>query len=622
MADGFYLGLPPAIVHDDRRQGGPAGPKEIDRMGFGAARTWIRRERWNDMTPSAPLALIPLVVVGVLLIGLLWPAARAMPIAWVAAAGVAFLAWDMPLEWIAAASIDGAMAAVEILWIVFGALVLLYTLMNSGAVDRINAGFASISDDRRVQVVLLGFFLATFIEGVAGFGTPAAVVAPLLLALGFPALAAVVAALVGHAVATVFGAVGTPVIVGFEQPLETVADAIIGGGFDSVGAYAVAAGGWAAVFNGILGVLMPLVAVGMVVYFFGETDPDNRSLAPVWEVLPLCLFAGVAFAVPYVASAWLVGPELPSLFAAMAGGGVVVAALNAGYFLPEEEWEFPEREEWPDHWVGSIEPGSEEADATTETIDSGTESMSILRAWSPYLVLVVLLVGTRVVDPVASFLQEGPGMAIEWSGVLGTDVTGAIAWAYVPGTWLLVSALVAIPLFGMGRDSVSDAWREAGAKIISPAIALVFVIAMVEIMLQTADAPASVADGSMIVVLADATAATFGAAYPFFAPAVGALGAFIAGSITVSNITFTAFQFEIAQGLGLPTQLLVAAQSIGAAIGNVIAIHNVIAALATVGLVGKTGRVVRLNLIPLAYYLVVGGLLTGLFVYVLAPATF
>ncbi|MES3160379.1 MAG: L-lactate permease [Halorubrum sp.] len=580
------------------------------------------------MTPSAPLALVPLAVVGVLLVGLLWPAARAMPVAWGAAAVVAFVAWDMPVEWIAAASIDGAMAAVEILWIVFGALVLLYTLMNSGAVDRINAGFASISDDRRVQVVLLGFFLATFIEGVAGFGTPAAVVAPLLLALGFPALAAVIAALVGHAVATVFGAVGTPVIVGFEQPLETVADAITGGGFDSVGAYAVSAGGWAAVFNGILGVLMPLFAVGMVVYFFGETDPDDRSLTPVLEVVPLCLFAGVAFAVPYVASAWLVGPELPSLFAAMVGGGVVVAALNAGYFLPDEEWEFPDRETWPDYWVGSIEPGSDEADvdATVDETDAPTQSdaasMSILRAWSPYLVLVVLLVGTRVIDPIASFLQEGPGMAIEWTGVFGTDVTGAIAWAYVPGTWLLVSAIVAIPLFGMERASVTDAWREAGGKIVSPAVALVFVIAMVEIMLQTADAPASIADGSMIVVLADATASTFGAAYPFFAPTVGALGAFIAGSITVSNITFTAFQFEVASGLGLPTQFHVAAQSAGAAIGNVIAIHNVIAALATVGLVGKTGRVVRLNLIPLAYYLVVGGLLTGLFVYVLAPATF
>ena len=132
------------------------------------------------LSASAPLALVPLVVVAALLVGLLWPASRAMPVAWLAAAVVAFLAWEMPIAWILAASIDGAMAAIEILWIVLGALVLLYTLMNSGAGDRINAGFASISDDRRVQVVLLGFFLATFIEGVAGFGTPAAVVAPLL----------------------------------------------------------------------------------------------------------------------------------------------------------------------------------------------------------------------------------------------------------------------------------------------------------------------------------------------------------------------------------------------------------------------------------------------------------
>ena len=583
------------------------------------------------LSASAPLALVPLVVVAALLVGLLWPASRAMPVAWLAAAVVAFLAWEMPIAWILAASIDGAMAAIEILWIVLGALVLLYTLMNSGAVDRINAGFASISDDRRVQVVLLGFFLATFIEGVAGFGTPAAVVAPLLLALGFPALAAVVAALVGHAVATVFGAVGTPVLVGFEQPLEAVSEQITAGGFDSVGAFAGAAGGWGAVFNGLLGTLMPLFAVGMVVYFFGETDPDDRSLTPALAVAPLCLFAGVAFAVPYVAAAWLVGPELPSLIAAMVGGAAVVATLKAGYLLPKAEWEFPPREEWPDHWVGTIEPGSEEADTGIDAGASGTDSgddpggtptMSLLRAWSPYLALVVLLVGTRVIDPIATFLQSGPGMEIAWNGILGTEIGGSIGWAYVPGMWLLISALIAVPIFGMSRGAVTDAWREALGKIVSPAIALVFVIAMVEIMLQTAAHPGAAVDGSMIVVLAGATASVLGGAYPFFAPVVGALGAFIAGSITVSNITFAAFQFEIAQELGLSTQLIVGAQSIGAAIGNVIAIHNVIAALATVGLVGNAGRVIRLNLIPLTYYLVGGGLLTTTFVYVLFPTLF
>ncbi|ELY61198.1 L-lactate permease [Natronolimnohabitans innermongolicus] len=584
---------------------------------------------------SAVLALLPLVVVAVLLVGFLWPAERAMPVAWLVAAVVGFAIWDMPVEWIAAASIRGGLAALEILWIVFGALVLLYTLMRSGAVDTINDAFASISEDRRVQVVLLGFFLATFIEGVAGFGTPAAVVAPLLLALGFPALAAVVAALVGHAVATVFGAVGTPIIVGYEQPLGSVEPTIATEGM-SVASYSASAAGWAAVFNGILGVLMPLFAVGMVVYFFG--DPDERSLAPLRGVVPLCLVSGVSFAVPYALTAWFIGPELPSLLAAMVGGAVVVGLLRAGYLEPDDTWEFPPRDEWPDHWVGTIEPGGDGTGAAT-----GSEhSMSLLRAWSPYLILVVLLIGTRVIEAVAERLEGDPvvsietglgtfsiGPVLEWSAILGTELGGAISWAYVPGTWLVVSALIAVPLFRMDADEVVGAWRDAGSKIVSPLIALVFVIAMVEIMLETdahveADvvAAASVPDGSMIVVLAEATATVIGPAYPMIAPAVGALGAFIAGSITVSNITFSAFQFEVAQTLDMPTQILVGAQSIGGAIGNVIAIHNVIAALATVGLVGKTGRVVRLNLIPVAYYLLVGGILTTIAVYVLFPTIF
>ncbi|WP_418281440.1 L-lactate permease [Halorubrum sp. DTA98] len=567
------------------------------------------------------LALVPLVIVAVLLVGFLWPAARVMPVAWAAAAGIAFVVWEMPLEFVAAASITGVMAAIEILWIVFGALVLLYTLMRSGAVDRINAGFASISDDRRVQVVLLGFFLATFIEGVAGFGTPAAVVAPLLLALGFPALAAVVAALIGHAVATVFGAVGTPIIVGFETPLSAVEEPIAAGTGLTVAEYAAEAAVFAALFNGVLGILMPFVAVTVVVYFFGE----ERSIAPALEVAPLALVSGVLFAVPYVASAYLIGPELPSLFAAMIGGGLVVLLLRAGYLEPDTHWEFPDREDWADHWVGEIEPGgdnaADEAGIADPVTDNGAPSMGLLRAWSPYLVLVGLLIVTRVVGPIATFLQEAPLLAVEWD-VFGTGLEGGIAWAYVPGTWLLVSALVAIPIFGMHTTAVAGAWREAFEKITTPAVVLMFVIAMVEIMLGTnAHGGAPVGD-SMIVVLANGTAAVVGGAYPMFAPVVGLIGSFVAGSITVSNITFAAFQFEVGTTLGMPTMILIAGQSVGAAIGNVIAIHNVIAALATVGLVGSTGRVIRLNLLPVAYYLLAGGILTTLGVYVVFPAVF
>lgn len=573
------------------------------------------------------LAALPLLVVAVLLVGLLWPATRAMPIAWIVALGVGFFAWNMPPDWLAAASIVGVMTALEILWIVFGALVLLYTLMQAGAFDRINRGFATISDDRRVQIVLLGFFLATFIEGAAGFGTPAAVVAPLLLGLGFPALAAVIAAIIGHIIAVTYGAVGTPIIVGIQDPLASTGfqDEIAQGGY-SVAGYSEQVAAWAATYHALVGFVMPLFAVAMVVYFFG--DRDERSLSPAWEVAPLCLFSGIAFAVPYWLSAWFFTAEFPSLIGSMVGGAIVVSALKAGYFLPDSHWDFPPRSEWPDHWVGTIEPGENGAGtgrATDTTVADGGvvrgSEMSLFRAWSPYVLLVILLVITRAVDPISAFINR-PAFIIEWQEILGTGLTNSIAWVNVPGFWLLISALLAIPIFGMSGGQVSAAWREAAEKIVAPFIALVFVIAMVQVMINSGAHPGAPEAGSMIIVLAQATANALGPVYPAVAALIGALGAAMAGSNTVSNITFGGFQFEAAQQLGLPTQIVVGAQAVGGAIGNLVAIHNVVAALATVGLVGQEGRVMRLNLIPLVYYAVFVGFWALLFSYVLFPNLF
>ncbi|SEW30853.1 L-lactate permease [Natrinema salifodinae] len=557
-------------------------------------------------------AALPLLIVAVLIVGLLWPATRAMPIAWLVALAVGYLVWNNPPEYLAAASMVGVMTALEILWIVFGALVLLYTLMQAGAFERINRGFATISDDRRVQIVLLGFLLATFIEGAAGFGTPAAVVAPLLLALGFPALAAVIAAIIGHIIAVTYGAVGTPIIVGIQQPLSSVSfaqEAIESQGM-TVAEYSVQVAAWAATYHALVGFVMPLFAVGMVVYFFGE----ERSIQPALDVWPLCLFAGVAFAIPYWLSAWFLTAEFPSLIGSMVGAAIVVPTLKAGYFLPDEKWDFPPREEWPDSWVGTIEPG--ENGAQPGAAADGGRSMSLFKAWSPYLFLVVLLVITRVIDPITEFFNSSL-FVIEWASILGTPHSAAIAWGHAPGMWLVVSALIAIPLFGMNGDQVGQAWREAAEKIVSPFIALVFVIAMVQVMLLSGEAPGAPAVGSMIEVLAVSTANAFGPVYPAIAALIGALAAAMTGSNTASNITFGTFQFEAATELGLPTQIIVGAQAVGGAIGNLVAIHNLVAALATVGLVGQEGRVMRLNLIPLVYYAVFVGFWAMVFVYVM-----
>ncbi|AEM59408.1 L-lactate permease (plasmid) [Haloarcula hispanica N601] len=584
------------------------------------------------------LALLPLATIAVLMVGLYQPATRTMPIAWAVAAIAAFVGWQMSPTLIAAASIRGALTATRILVIVFGAILLLYTLKQSGAFEVINAGFSSISDDRRVQVILLVFLMGSFIEGAAGFGTPAAIVGPLLVGLGFPPLAAVVVALTGNILAITFGAVGTPLIIGlrdvvFAEGTGASQQVLQQGGFESVGAYVAQIGVWAAVIHAIVGIAIPFIGVAMMTRFFGE----ERSIKPALEVLPLCLFAWASFAIPYVATAYFLGPTFPALLGAMVGLLVVTTTLRAGYFLPDDEWDFGPQEQWPDHWIGSIEPGegvgtttgdSREgtvaADGGTATFEeSHSQDMSLGMAWLPYLLVAALLVVTRVVSPIQEFLSTN-GVLL-WSNILGTPFSEGVELFYLPGSLFVLVAVITYALHGMDTDGIKASWSEALRNIAPAVVALWFAVATVMIMQRTGSAvvlEAAPINSGMLGLLSEITANGTGQMFPFFSGFIGAFGAFIAGSNTVSDILFGLFQFQAAQQIGAPTQIVVAAQAVGGAIGNLIAIHNVVAALTVVGLIGEEGRVIRLELIPVLYYGVFTGILTLILAYVVAPAAF
>jgi len=584
------------------------------------------------------LALLPLATIAVLMVGLYQPATRTMPIAWAVAAVAAFVGWQMSPRLIAAASIRGALTATRILVIVFGAILLLYTLKQSGAFEVINAGFSSISDDRRVQVILLVFLMGSFIEGAAGFGTPAAIVGPLLVGLGFPPLAAVVVALTGNILAITFGAVGTPLIIGlrdvvFAEGTGASQQVLQQGGFASVGAYVAQIGVWAALIHAIVGIAIPFIGVAMMTRFFGE----ERSIKPALEVLPLTLFAWASFAVPYVATAYFLGPTFPALLGAMVGLLVVTTTLRAGYFLPDDEWDFGPQDQWPDHWIGSIEPGEGVGTTTgdsregTVAADGGTASfaeshsqdMSLGMAWLPYLLVAALLVVTRVVSPVQEFLATN-GVLL-WSNILGTPFSEGVEMLYLPGSLFVLVAVITYALHGMDADGIKASWSEALRNIAPAVVALWFAVATVMIMQRTGSAvvlETAPINSGMLGLLSEITAGATGQMFPFFSGFIGAFGAFIAGSNTVSDILFGLFQFQAAQQIGAPTQIVVAAQAVGGAIGNLIAIHNVVAALTVVGLIGEEGRVIRLELIPVLYYGVFTGILTLILAYVVAPAAF
>lgn len=546
------------------------------------------------------LALAPILVVGVLLVGLRWPAKYAMPVGFVGAALVGAFAWGMPGVTILAASIEGLIIALGLLFIIFGALLLLQTLTQSGALATIRAGFTSISPDRRVQAIIIGWLFGSFIEGASGFGTPAAVVAPLLLALGFPALGAVLVGMVIQSTPVSFGAAGTPVLTGVGEGLAgapQTAARTAELGLTSEG-YLAQIGLEVAALHAVAGTLIPLFMVCLLTRFFGE----NRSFADGLAVAPFALYSAFAMTVPYVVVAALLGPEFPALLGGLIGLALVMFTSSRGFLMPTQVWDFPPRERWLDRWIGNID-----ADTTV-----ASARMTYVRAWAPYVLVAVLLVLSRTIDPVKDALQN---VAVGPSDILGTGIDEELEVLYSPGAVFLVVCLITYLLHRMSGRQIATSWSVSARQLAGAAIALLFALPLVRILINSGPDYNTSGLESMPLTLAEGAAAIAGGTWPLFAPWIGALGAFIAGSNTVSNLTFSLFQFATAQNIGVDPETVVAAQAVGGAAGNMITVHNVVAASATVGLLGREGDVIRMTIIPMTYYCLLAGGLAYVVIY-------
>ena len=551
-------------------------------------------------------ALLPVLAVMFFLVVLRWPAVRAMPVAYVLTVIVALSVWKVPAMHVVGATLRGGMIALTLLWIIFGAILLLFTLREGGAVTTIRRGFMGISRDRRIQLIIVAWLFGSFIEGAAGFGTPAAVAAPLLLALGFPALAAVMMTLIIQSTPVSFGAVGTPILVGMGQSLNVpqVEEALAAAGI-TYDEFIYRLGVFTAMPHAVAGTLIPLIIVCMMTRFFGESRSFREGLA-VWK---FALFAGFSFVIPYVLVAVFLGPEFPALLGGLAGLAIVVTAARKGLFLPEgEPWDFPAREKWEEQWVGNI------------TAEAGDERhhMTLLLAWTPYLLVASLLVLTRL--PFLPFRGWLTSISFIWANIAGTSLSQSVQPLYLPGTIFIVVALATIFIHRMSKDEARMAWSDAAHKMAGPALALLFAVALVRVFIDS-NSNASGLD-SMPLVLAEYVAGIAQGTWPFFAPIIGAMGAFVAGSNTVSDLMFALFQYGVADRIGTSHLVILGIQAVGGAAGNMICVHNVVAASATVGLVGREGALIRRTIIPMTYYLFVTGTLGLLFSYVLFPDVF
>ncbi len=549
---------------------------------------------------QAALAVAPILVAALLLVGFRVPARTAMPVVYVLAALIGGFIWRMPFAQLAAATVQGLFITFEILFIIFAAILLLNTLKHSGAVSAIRAGFTTISPDRRVQVVIITWLFGSFIEGASGFGTPAAITAPLLVALGFPAMAAVMLGMMVQSTPVTFGAVGTPILVGARGGLDSpeVAAQLAAAGLDMTEYLRIITAD-VVVIHALVGTVMPLFMVVMMTRFFGA----NRSWTEGLSIMPFALLGGAAFTVPYLLTGIFLGPEFPSMLGALVGLAIMTTAARRGVLVPRDRWEFAPREQWPADWIGRFEAH----------VDAADMQMSALRAWIPYVLVALLLVLTRLPQlPLGGWLR---GMILRWSDIFGTQVSAATAPLYLPAAMLCLVAVLTVFIHGMRAAQFRTALAESTRSLIGAGFVLVFTVPMVRIYINSDVNALELA--SMPIAMADWVSAHVGMVWPFFAPFIGALGAFIAGSNTVSNLMFALFQHGVATSLGMSAALIVALQAVGAAAGNMIAIHNVVAASATVGLLGQEGVTLRRTVLPTIYYLLATGLIGLIAVHVL-----
>jgi lactate permease len=498
-----------------------------------------------------------------------WPSHRSLPLAAALVYVIVLIHSRLDPVLVNATVVNGALSALTPISILWGALLLSLTMRRSGAERVISESLAGVSPNPVAQLMIVGWTFPYMMEGASGFGTPAAIAAPLLVGLGFDPVRVTVLTLIMNAMPATFGAVGTPMWFGF-SPVPLSPDEMLSVAWKSAVVHTVAA------------LVVPIVALRFVVAW----DDIRKNLVFVYlSVLSCALPALLLARFTY---------EFPSLI----GGavGLCVSVLLARYRVglarsPAQHVEGADRPRHRDR----------------------------LRAFAPYLILIAVLVVTRLrFLPLREWLTaESPRLALDlrWLGTFSVSAAlvlrldaifgTASAWSYqalfVPALIpFVVVVLLSMPLLRVERPALETVLADTTKRLIAPTMTLVGALVMVQLMTLGGDRAQTNAIGWMLAWMT-------GELWPFFAPVLGAVGAFFAGSATVSNLTFAGIQDSVAYTLGFERTSILALQAVGAAMGNMVAISNIVAVVSILGLQNQEGVVLKRTVIPLVVYALIAG---------------
>lgn len=489
------------------------------------------------------IALIPFLLIFLLLVILRIPAIKAMPIIFLSTIITAFY-WSMTREAIIASLSRATLIFIELFFLILFAVMLLNTLIKQGNVKKIQEYLAAISKDKKVQAMLIAWAFVSLIEGAAGFGTPAALAAPFLLAIGFPAITAITIALIGDSTAVTFGAAGTPVIIGLESAgltqQQILQSSILAAGMH---------------------LILASLATIAIAYFVSKTKKEFFSF------IPFAIYAALTFAIPYFLTAKYIGPELPSIIGGVVAIILISFAARKGLLTQKSTTKLPK---------------------------------GILKALAPFIFLITALILSRNVEIIQNILRQ---VNIGFTDLLATGISQTLFIFYTPGFFFLLTILV---FSNTKKESLKDAFE----KIKYPMVALILILGVAQLLLNSNINELGLT--SMPGYIATLLSGT-GSFFTLLSPFIGYIGSFVAGSSTVSNVLFSSLQVDTALNLGLSVITITALQLIGSAAGNMIAVHNVITASATLGLKKGEGKIITNNLIVSLTYCVLAGIIAFLF---------
>ncbi|WP_233118577.1 L-lactate permease [Aggregatibacter actinomycetemcomitans] len=464
---------------------------------------------------------------------------------------------------IVSANIASALVAVQTpVTVIFGAILFNRFSEISGATNTLRKWLGNINPNPVAQIMIIGWSFTFMIEGASGFGTPAAIAAPILVGLGFPALKVAMLTLVMNSVPVSFGAVGTPTWFGF-GPLNLTENQIL------------EIGSISALIHSIAALIIPLIALRFIV--------SSKEIIKNIRYIYLSIFSCT---VPYFLLAQ-VNYEFPALVGGAIGLFISIFLANRGIGLEK-----------------------------TENALNGpvVNFPNVVKALFPTGLLIIILIITRLQQlPFKSIMNDttswfsvqlgslgtfdiSRGLILSLKDIFSTQISASYKLLYVPALLpFIVTVLIAIPIFSITKTQAKDIFASSFKQTKNPFFALVGALIMVNLMLVGGD-------NSMVKIIGKSFAEATGQYWTIFSSYLGAVGAFFSGSNTVSNLTFGSVQLSTAELTGLSSTLILALQSVGGSMGNMVCINNIVAVSSVLNINNVEGVIIKRTVLPMIIY--------------------